>query len=138
MEKYLNSMLMDNKTIVEQPIRLEGLASRLTDKSIEFIEKTLVFQNYDISNPTETKSKQQEMMAIQTQKPFALFHSFTNVHTPLITGKDFRGKAPQNYGEYGDSVIEMDHQVCLINYGNFPYEAANAPSTRKVWVLLHP
>ena len=110
MEKYLNSMLMYNNTIVEQPIRLEGLASRLTDKSIEFIEKSAASRNY-ISNPTETNSKQKEMMPIQTQKPFALFHSFTNVHTPLISGNDFRGKAPSNYGEYGDSVIEMDHQV---------------------------
>lgn len=101
---------MYNNTIVEQPIRLEGLASRLTDKSIEFIEKSVTFRN-DTSNPTETKNKQKEMMLLQTQRPFALFHSFTNVHTPLITGNDFRGKAARNYGEYGDSVIEMDHQV---------------------------
>ena len=79
---------MENKTIAEQPIKLVGLASRLTDKSIEFIKK---------SDSSETK------------KPFALFHSFTNVHTPLITGKEFRHQS--NHGAYGDSVIEMDHQV---------------------------
>ena len=92
MEKYLNSMIMHNKTIVEQPIRLEGLAGRLTAKSIEFLEKCA--------------SK-------LSHKPFALLHSFTNVHTPLITGKEFKGKALQNHGEYGDSIIEMDHQVSL-------------------------
>ena len=98
-------MLMYNNTIVEQPIRLEGLASRLTDRSIEFIEKSAASRSY-ITDPTKSKNK--DMMILQTQKPFALFHSFTNVHTPLITGNDFRGKASSNYG---DSVIEMDHQV---------------------------
>ena len=92
MEKYLNSMIMHNNTIVEQPIRLEGLAERLTDKSIKFIE------SYSASN---------------VQKPFGLLHSFTNVHTPLITGKEFRGRASNDHGAYGDSVIEMDHQVCF-------------------------
>ena len=81
---------MYNTTIVEQPIRLEGVAGRLTYKSIEFIEKNA---------------------ASEIQKPFGLLHSFTNVHTPLITGKEFRSKASQNHGAYGDSVIEMDHQV---------------------------
>ena len=93
MEKYLNSMIMNNNTIVEQPIRLEGLASRLTDKSIEFIERSA---------------------GSQAQKPFALLHSFTNVHTPLVTGKEFRGKALKSHGDYGDSVIEMDHQVNIL------------------------
>ena len=83
---------MHNTSIVEQPIRLEGVAGRLTDKSIEFIEKTA---------------------ASDLQKPFGLFHSFTNVHTPLVTGKEFRTDASQSHGAYGHSVIEMDHQVWL-------------------------
>ena len=82
---------MHNNTIVEQPIRLEGLAGRLTDKSIEFIESN---------------------SASNVQKPFGLLHSFTNVHTPLITGKEFKGTGSNDHGAYGDSVIEMDHQVC--------------------------
>ena len=96
MEKLLNSVVMQNNTtVVEQPIKLKGLASRLMDKSIEFIE-----------NSASKKSK----------KPFALFHSFTNVHTPLITGKEFKGRSRDDHGAYGDSVIEMDHQVRYIIY----------------------
>ena len=83
---------MHNRTIVEQPILLDGVAGRLTDKSIEFIKKSV---------------------ANDIQKPFGLFHSFTNVHTPLITGKEFKGDGSHNHGAYGDSVIEMDHQVCF-------------------------
>ena len=97
MEKYLNSMLMHNNTIIEQPIVLKTLAQRLTDKSIEFIEKSA--------------AEQQKMLHHKAQKPFALFHSFTNVHTPLVTSNEFKGKSPRDYGEYGDSVLEMDHQV---------------------------
>ena len=90
MEKLLNSILMYNMTIVEQPIRLEGLAKRLTDKSIEFIERSATGN---------------------AKRPFALFHSFTNVHTPLITGKEFKDQSISDHGAYGDSVIEMDIQV---------------------------
>ena len=90
MEKLLNSIVMYNTTIVQQPIRLEGLARRLTDKSIEFIERSATSK---------------------TKKPFALFHSFTNVHTPLITGKEFKDQSIGDHGAYGDSIIEMDVQV---------------------------
>ena len=98
MEKLLNSIVMYNTSIVEQPIKLEGLANRLTDKSIEFIER---------------------MTTSKSQKPFALLHSFTNVHTPLITGKEFKGKAINDHGAYGDSIIEMDNQVTFITIFSF-------------------
>ena len=98
MEKLLNSVLMQNNTtIVEQPIKLEGLASRLMDKSIEFIQNSA---------------------SRSSNKPFALFHSFTNVHTPLITGKEFKGRSRDDHRAYGDSVIEMDYQVSHIIYIN--------------------
>ena len=41
---------------------------------------------------------------------FALYHAFTNVHTPLIVHQRFTGASPE-HGPYGDSVIELDHQV---------------------------
>ena len=105
MEKYLNSMLVYNKTIVEQPIKLESLAKKLTDKSVEFLE------NYNAN----VDSAKEEMRNSQAQKPFALFHSFSNVHTPLVTGNEFKGKAPGIHGAYGDSVMEMDHQVIILS-----------------------
>ena len=103
MEKYLNSILVYNKTIVEQPIKLESLANKLTDKSVEFLE------NYN-ANVISTEN---QIRHPQAQKPFALFHSFSNVHTPLVTGSEFKGKAPGIHGAYGDSVMEMDHQVII-------------------------
>ena len=45
---------------------------------------------------------------------FALYHAFTNVHTPLIVHQRFTGASPE-HGPYGDSVIELDHQVSTAN-----------------------
>ena len=96
-------MLVHNKTIVEQPIKLESLAKKLTDKSVEFLE----YHNANVG------SAEKEIRNSQAPKPFALFHSFSNVHTPLVTGSEFKGKAPGIHGAYGDSVMEMDHQVII-------------------------
>ena len=46
----------------------------------------------------------------QSGRPFALYHSMTNVHTPLMVGSRVRGSSP-THGAYGESVIEMDRQV---------------------------
>ena len=64
MEKHLNSMLVHNKTVVEQPIKLESLAKKLTDKSVEFLEK----HNANVG------SAEKEIRDSQAPKPFALFH----------------------------------------------------------------
>jgi hypothetical protein len=36
-------------------------------------------------------------------RPFALYHSFTNVHTPLVASKKFRKTSP--HGSYGDRSV---------------------------------
>ena len=80
MEKYLNSMLMNDTTIVEKPLHLPTLMKKLTRFSVDFIKE----------------AKDHEL-------PFALFHSFSAVHTPLTPGKAFRGKS--KYGAYGDRYV---------------------------------
>ena len=77
MEKYLNSQLMEDREIVEQPIHLPSLMQKLTEKSLNFLD--------------EMKN---------SSKPFALYHSFTAVHTPLRPGKKFKGQS--THGAYGD------------------------------------
>ena len=67
--------------IVEQPIRLQTLTDRLTRASVEFL------QNHAATNKEE-------------RKPFALYHSFTNVHTPIVPGRKFKGES--DHGRYGD------------------------------------
>ena len=83
MEKYLNSLLMENTRVAEQPIRLDTLTSRLKDRAMDFI--------------------------LSSSSPFALFLSFPNAHTPLVPGRAFRGVSA--HGSYGDSVAEMDAAV---------------------------
>jgi hypothetical protein len=48
--------------VVEKPVILEELSSKLAAKSVEFLET-----------------------AARDQRPFLLFHSFTHVHTPHAT-----------------------------------------------------
>jgi hypothetical protein len=48
--------------VVEKPIVLEDLSSKLAAKSVAFIEE-----------------------ACRQARPFLLLHSFTHVHTPLAT-----------------------------------------------------
>jgi hypothetical protein len=77
MEKFLNSILMENSQVVEQPIHLPTLMDKLTNHTVAFIE-----------------SKRGQ------SKPFAIYHSFTSVHTPLTPSKAFRGRS--QHGKYGD------------------------------------
>ena len=105
MEKFLNSILMENQQIIEQPIELTTLMDKLTQFSVNFIKN----------------------QAINGSSPFALYHAFTSVHTPLSPAPRFRGKS--SHGLYGDryeepttmyffywstlsiSVIEMDEAI---------------------------
>jgi hypothetical protein len=48
--------------VVEKPVILEELSSKLAAKSVAFLE-----------------------VAAKDQRPFLLFHSFTHVHTPHAT-----------------------------------------------------
>lgn len=84
--KLLNSVLMRDNEVVEQPIRLEGLTQRFVYESEEFLQEQAV-----------------------TESPFLLFLSFSKVHTALVTAQEFRGVS--RHGVYGDSVEEMDWAV---------------------------
>jgi steryl-sulfatase len=83
MEKYLNSHLMENREVFEQPIRLERLTPQLTERAVNFLRSA--------------------------PQPFALYFSLPNVHTPFVVGDWARGKSKA--GPYGDSVLEMDLAV---------------------------
>ncbi|EDO35927.1 predicted protein [Nematostella vectensis] len=77
-------LLMRGFDVVEQPVVLENLTTRLTDDAIKFMRK---------SHP----------------KPFLLLMSYVKVHTPLFTSKPFQGHS--KHGSYGDNVEELDWSV---------------------------
>ena len=81
--KILNSFIMRDKVVVEQPIRLKGLTNRLVTEGVEFLEA----RNKD-------------------QSPFLLHVSWVHVHTFLDPGRNFAGRT--QHGRYGDCVEEMD------------------------------
>lgn len=66
---------MENTKIVEQPVRLHTLTDKLTDKAIDYIKSA-------------------------SEKPFAIYMSYPNVHVPHITNPRNKGKS--NHGHYGD------------------------------------
>ncbi|XP_037071641.1 steryl-sulfatase-like [Pollicipes pollicipes] len=84
--KLINSLIMRNGEVVEQPIRLVGLTQRFV---------------------AETKEKLAEYK--QQNRPFFLLHAFSKVHTALATVPEFRGRS--RHGLYGDSVLELDWAV---------------------------
>ena len=84
--KLLNSVVMRNYDVVEQPIRFGNLSQRLVHEGVQFIEK---------------KSAE--------KKPFLLMMSWIQVHTVLNTSEKFRGHS--KHGPYGDNVEEMDWSV---------------------------
>ena len=81
--KILNSFILRDKVVVEQPIRLKGLTNRLVTEGVEFLEA----RNKD-------------------QSPFLLHMSWVHVHTFLDPGRKFAGRT--QHGRYGDCVEEMD------------------------------
>lgn len=84
--KILNSMLMRDFEVVEQPIRLKGLTERLSKEGIEFME-----------------SRKKDKM------PFFLVLSYTHVHTAIEVTEEFRGRT--RHGRYGDAVEELDSGI---------------------------
>ncbi|KAJ8314148.1 hypothetical protein KUTeg_008709 [Tegillarca granosa] len=79
----LNSVLMRNFDVVEQPIQLESLMSRYVSEGLEYLQQ----RKNDGS-------------------PFLLFLSWDRVHTAFKIPKEFRGKS--KHGRYGDAVEELD------------------------------
>ncbi|XP_033003353.1 arylsulfatase D-like [Lacerta agilis] len=82
--RYWNCIMLRDRTITQQPIKLENAASRILKESISFIKRN-------------------------KQGPFLLFVSLLHVHTPCFSTKSFHGKS--RHGLYGDNVEEMDWMV---------------------------
>lgn len=81
--KLMNSMIMRDFEVVEQPIRFRNLTQRFVNEGTKFLEE-------------RQKDK----------KPFLLMMSWLQVHTVLYTSNEFKGHSV--HGAFGDNVEEMD------------------------------
>ena len=81
---------LENNKVVEKPIQLASLSTKLVDKSVSFIKNI-------------------------ESRPFLLYHSFAHVHTPLATEKRFRGVS--QHGRYGDVIAEVKIKLFRV-YGS--------------------
>ncbi|MEQ9408003.1 MAG: sulfatase-like hydrolase/transferase [Fuerstiella sp.] len=76
--------LMRNGDVVRRPADPAELTKRYTDEAIAFIEKN-------------------------RQGPFFLYLPHTMLHNPLGVSEEFKGTS--GWGEYGDTIQELDHNV---------------------------
>jgi dienelactone hydrolase len=76
--------LIRNGEVVKRPADPAELTKLYTDEAIQFIE-----QNKD--------------------RPFFLYLPHTMLHNPLGVSEEFKGSS--NWGEYGDAIQELDHNV---------------------------
>jgi len=76
--------LMGNGEIVKRPADPAELTRLYTDEAIAFIEAS-------------------------RNKPFFLYLPHTMLHNPLGVSEEFQGSS--NWGEYGDAIQELDHNV---------------------------
>lgn len=76
--------LMRNDTIVKRPADPAELTKLYTDEAIAFMEKN-------------------------AEKPFFLYLPHTMLHNPLGVSEEFKGTS--QWGEYGDAIQELDHNV---------------------------
>ena len=76
--------LMRNDKVVKQPADPSELTQIYTDEAIDFIERN-------------------------KEKPFFLYLPHTMLHKPLGVSEPFRGTS--DWGEYGDAIQELDHNV---------------------------
>ena len=83
-EKQGGVPLMRNETVVKRPADPNELTKIYTDEAIKFIE-----DNKD--------------------DPFFLYLPHTMLHYPLGVSKAFKGSS--DWGEYGDAIQELDHNV---------------------------
>ncbi|CAH1785895.1 unnamed protein product [Owenia fusiformis] len=84
--KMLNSVLMRDFDVVEQPIRFQNFTQRLVNEAREFLDARRM-----------------------DKEPFLLYIPWLQVHTVLHTSPEFRGRS--RHGKYGDNVEEMDWSV---------------------------
>ena len=78
--------LYSGEQIVEQPVQLTSLTSRMAERANTFITET-----------------------VESQQPFFLYFSFNHVHFPQFASAQFHNSSLA--GTYGDSVAEMDWTV---------------------------
>ena len=76
--------LMRNGDVVKRPADPSELTKLYTDEAIQFIEKN-------------------------KEGPFFLYLPHTMLHNPLGVSEEFKGSS--NWGEYGDAIQELDHNV---------------------------
>ncbi len=76
--------LMRNSDVVKRPADPSELTKLYTDEAIQFIEKN-------------------------GEGPFFLYLPHTMLHNPLGVSEEFKGSS--NWGEYGDAIQELDHNV---------------------------
>ena len=76
--------LMRNDKVVKQPADPSELTQIYTDEAIDFIERN-------------------------KEQPFFLYLPHTMLHKPLGVSEPFRGTS--EWGEYGDAIHELDHNV---------------------------
>lgn len=76
--------LMRNDEVVKRPADPAELTKLYTDEAIGFIEKN-------------------------KERPFFLYLPHTMLHNPLGVSEEFKGSS--NWGEYGDAIQELDHNV---------------------------
>ncbi|GAB6027062.1 hypothetical protein CHUAL_013789 [Chamberlinius hualienensis] len=84
--RMLNGVVMRNFTVVEQPVRLEGIQQRFVQEAQDFIR-----------------------VQHNNNKPFLMLLTFTHSHSALKPTKKFKGQS--NHGLYGDIVEELDAAV---------------------------
>ena len=76
--------LMRNSDVVKRPADPAELTKLYTDEAIQFIEKN-------------------------KEGPFFVYLPHTMLHNPLGVSEEFKGSS--NWGEYGDAIQELDHNV---------------------------
>ena len=76
--------LMRNNKVVQRPADPAELTRLYTDEAIEFMKKN-------------------------SDSPFFLYLPHTMLHNPLGVGDEFKGSS--KWGEYGDAIQELDHNV---------------------------
>lgn len=76
--------LMRNSNVIKRPADPSELTELYTNEAIDFIEKNWT-------------------------KPFFLYLPHTMLHNPLGVSDQFKGTS--NWGEYGDAIQELDHNV---------------------------
>lgn len=81
MEKYLNSHLMADRKIHEQPINLWKLPAQIENRTVDFLREA-------------------NARRLNDSRPFAIYLAFPQVHTPIVVNK--RTKGQSSHGKYGD------------------------------------